>query len=280
MSWRLACALLVIAAVAMPAGEGQGAVRKQRSALRLPLPAPGHISLLYLERKVSPVRGRVPARLRLRPQRLRSLPPTVRVLYGQRRIKRGRSTTYRLVLVAVNVASARASAAQDAREPGDGSLFASPKGNKLTFYAELLLFFGSPVAADFVERHGGIDYGPDELYKASTTVVGAGNADQLEPSTLADLIDGLGKVVDPNGDGKPDPNLDTGHYDDGHAFGWSQTKAQQKTLAELTKANFDDYVGVIEQNLNEDVNGDGAVGGGGTQIDTQVGQPVITGGNP
>lgn len=62
-------------------------------------------------------------------------------------------------------------------------------------------------------------------------------------------------------------DLDTGHYDDGHAFGWKvNTKAEEQKALESTVNEFLDgtepelFVPMIEPDLGVDLNGDGVVG--------------------
>jgi hypothetical protein len=79
--------------------------------------------------------------------------------------------------------------------------------------------------------------------------------------------------------------IDTGHYDDGHSFGWHTAGIKAATgdwlnLSRSVDAEYADLVDRIERRLQEDFDGDGEVGskgggsGGGT-IETEVGPPVI-----
>jgi len=89
--------------------------------------------------------------------------------------------------------------------------------------------------------------------------------------TLSDLFEGhvtpsqLTRILG-------DPALDTGHYDDGHAFGWKvRSHADQhdvwRTLATAAfDGQWDGVVVAIETRAGTDLNGDGVVGplaGGG-----------------
>jgi hypothetical protein len=81
-----------------------------------------------------------------------------------------------------------------------------------------------------------------------------------------------------------DPKLETGHYDDGHSFGWKTGKVPERdvwkhlTNAVIADNGLADIIAKLEAELATDINGDGKVGGSGTN--TTVGQPVITGGGP
>lgn len=78
--------------------------------------------------------------------------------------------------------------------------------------------------------------------------------------------------------------IDTGHYDDGHSFGWksSGTKAAIGSWLRLTddSAPYEQLIEQIEFNLSVDLNGDGTVEKPkthpGTSIGTEVGAPVVT----
>lgn len=96
----------------------------------------------------------------------------------------------------------------------------------------------------------------------------------VRASTLNDLFSGVAnsdnglvfEAPNSNGDGSggtnlSDPNLDTGHYDDGHAFGWKMKGQNNDNWTQLTtganaQAQLDDIIASIEQGLSEklDVN--------------------------
>lgn len=97
-----------------------------------------------------------------------------------------------------------------------------------------------------------------------------GNVEEPPPSRPGDLGDSL---------------IDTGHYDDGHSFGWHTAGIKAATgdwlnLSRSVDADYADLVDKIERRLQEDFDGDGEVGGkgggsGGGAIETEVGPPVI-----
>ena len=264
---RLALLVFLLSAAALSVGTPSEAARKGETSLRVPLPARGHISVVVLEATFTSERRRMPRRLRLRPRRLRALPPTARILVAQRRLKRRGKTIYRLALLAVNVAQPTASTAQEQPKLLNFSGFPAE--------SQLFLFFAQPLGLETALMQE-----ESRQYQLLFQVKGGANVDR-QP-TLAQILDNaVDKVIDPNGDGKVDRGLDTGHYDDGHSFGWDRKPVRQQTWAELVDANLEQYNAVVEERLKEDVNGDGTIGGGpsgGGQIDTQADQPVITGG--
>lgn len=267
MAWTRLCVCALIAALAVPAAADARVSRK----LSVSVPSPGHISIDVVKRTVTgPARG-LPKRLTLRPQKLRSLPPSVRVLYAQRTVRRRHATIYELVLITVNVAKPAASAAR------------ATETKELNGIAAFLLFMGSPNAA--IEYQKAVDKGEFAGLVVTDARRGASNADLFTRVADGENLTGfVGGIVDPNGDGKADPGLDTGHYDDGHAFGWGiRSKADEKrTFRELLNDNLSEYILQLEDSFEYDIDGDGAIekpgSGGGQQVDTQVGEPVITGG--
>ncbi|MEZ0230932.1 MAG: hypothetical protein ACAI25_20100 [Planctomycetota bacterium] len=96
----------------------------------------------------------------------------------------------------------------------------------------------------------------------------------VRASTLNDLFQGVAnndnglvfEAPNSNGDGAggtnlSDPNLDTGHYDDGHSFGWKMKGANDDNWVHLAtegnvQAQLDQIIAAIEQGLSEkmDVN--------------------------
>ena len=91
----------------------------------------------------------------------------------------------------------------------------------------------------------------------------------VRASTLNDLFQGVAsndngiqfEAPNSNGDGQggtnlSDPNLDTGHYDDGHAFSWKMKGANggnwtTLTTSENAETQLDDIIASIESKLSE-----------------------------
>lgn len=298
--WGSVALLIVAAATAALAPEAGAAKKAKPRSLQVALPAPGHIAIETLKMTVKGKSRRMPKGLRLKPRKLSSLPPSVRVLYARRTIRAKRKTTYALLLLTVNAVTAKAStmavAAENGHKGGGGLLKSGKGGDKtLTTMAELALFFGSPVAANVIQQQqdeldeqARADEFVDFLVKLEAQQTT--NADLASPQqvakvgrTLTDLFQGVkdgrnGLVFEqPQGS---DPNLDTGHYDDGHAFGWGvKTPAQElnvfANLAAFINGQVDQLVAQIEADMSADVNGDGAVAPPGQTIDTTIGAPVI-----
>jgi hypothetical protein len=282
--------LLAVVSAGAVSADARSRARPVNPAFRLTLPAPGHITVSTIEMKVTGKRHRaLPARLRLRPQKLASLPPSVRILYAQRTLRKKRSTTYRVALLAVNVAARKAVASAPGEEPRGKDLVNLPRPNTLSMVGTLLLFMGSPVAADFMTQ----DEEKAELERHEALILSALTADiadMLPPANAKKVTDEVKSVLDPNGDGVVDPKLETGHYDDGHAFGWSvKTKQdEKKTWGELFNANLDQYIATLEDGFQYDIDGDGVtekpapapapVPGGAPTLDTHVGPVEITDG--
>lgn len=289
----LVAVALSVAWLAVPAQAG--AAHGSKPSLRVPLPAAGHIGIELLEIKATGRRrNKLPARLRLKAKNAAALPPSVRVLYARRKIRHKRSTSYALLLLSVNAAAPKAAAAGRARTAGDdngGKLLDTgqkPKQDDLTAYAYMALLFGSPAAAQYIQQEEearqkaealGLDYDAaayDDIDLAPGPVKDA-NAD------LTKLFSGgtAGPLV--FGNGSADPTLDTGHFDDGHAFGWKVTSEQDelKVFSDLSGVLQGQYAQVIadlERDMAADINGDGAIAAPvtpGQSIGTVVGPPVI-----
>jgi hypothetical protein len=278
------------------------------------LPAPGHVTVETL--KVTVTGGglrRLPARLRLSAGTARSLPPTVRVLWARRTRRARRSTTYALLLVVVNVAprqsTTRAGLAANG-PPGYGNVLSGSGIANFEGLADVALFFGSPVAADFIREQESIARDAAAA-KEHASAIAAFNADRATSqnakkigATLADLFAGAGAGHLEFDQPKADKSLDTGHYDDGHAFGWNVRSSRDEKrvlsdLAALTEGRADQLVADFERDMGADINGDGTIGSAqacpraspsattdrfrssalpGRDICTTVGPPVVTGG--
>jgi hypothetical protein len=228
-------------------------------------------------------RVRLPARLRLSAPTVRSLPPSVRILYARRTIRSRRATTYRLVLLAINVASRhsirQARAAEGSSQPAGGHLLAGGGEAKvLSDAASVLLFMGAPAAAFEVQAQ----YDKKEHQDSLDIATSFRNADLGTPA-LGHLISGAVKPV--LGANNQDPKIDTGHYDDGHAFGW-RPQGEKRALHDITNANLDRLIADLESDMRADINGDGTIGSPtctratspGPSTCTTVGPPVVTGG--
>jgi hypothetical protein len=289
--------LMVVLPLAQARGRAHSGARSAKPSLLVPLPAPGHVTIETLTIKLTGRgRGRLPGRLRLSAPKVRSLPSSVRILYARRTIRSRRATTYRLVLLAINVASRhsirKARAAGSGSQPAGGHLLAGGSGaTVLSDEATLFLFMGAPLAALEVQTQ----YEKQEHQDSLDIATSWRNADLGTPA-LGDLISGAVKPV--LGANNQDPKLDTGHYDDGHAFGW-RPQGEKRALHDITNANLDRLAADLERDMGADINGDGTIGSPqacsrssrsattdrlrssvvpGRDICTTVGPPVVTGG--
>jgi len=226
---------------------------------------------------------------RLAVKRLSSLPPSVKVLTAQRFIRQRHGGVYGAAVIVVN----RAGAAAGSASPGARS------ADRPTF---LDILFENQDQCDSC----GYRFSEDDLSgglchacllrRAIARAAAAQNADLLPPPSLKPVDDVLKLTFTNHGDtdaifgdpasGKPpDPSLDSGHYDDGHAFGWNiKTKSD---LIEMEHEAINDIIGNTPEKIIADfevasavdLNGNGQIdqpGGSGQQVTTVVGPPVIT----
>jgi hypothetical protein len=298
---------LTLAVVAAPASARRVSHPPQ---LRLALPAPGHVTLEMVSATLRrPGRGlRRSGLLKPRLPGARSLPPSVRILYLRRTFRTRAAVRSTLLLVAVNRA-----------QPGS-----TPRSAALAQPAQLTpnLCFTHAAKAPIVmapvtdEAYAYLVYGPPDkaqftyseckvsLPQVSLGGVLAVNSDltsrPLAASGRRELMESLLLVDEPSDSTVDkdlgDPKLDTGHYDDGHSFGWNvKTKAQERVVFDdvlkfiAHRNSLSGLVPTLEHDTGADLNGDGAIGApactgnppqSGSTICTTVGQPVVTGGAP
>jgi hypothetical protein len=298
-------ALLVVGVVPLAHARGQAhsGARSVTPSLLVPLPAPGHVTIETLTIRVTGKRlGRLPARLRLRAPTVRSLPRSVRILYARRTTRTKHTITYRLVLLAINVAARQgtrqARAAQDSSPPPDGHLLGRAPLGFNSGGAKLNVFAGRnsgrpDTAQDSTEWNEILDGARLRNQMAASSWR---NADVGSAGRGHLIVEAVKPVL--GGGTNPEPRLDTGHYDDGHAFGW-RPEGEKQALHEITNANLDRLVADLERDMGADINGDGTIGSSqactrasrstttdqlsssalsGRDICTTVGPPVVTGG--
>ena len=263
-----AALLLLLVGVLLPP---QASARKPTYTLTLP--SAGHVSVAAIRINAKRnSRGRLPTKLRLRFPGASSLPPSIRILFGKRAVKRKRSIKHRLFVVAVNK-SGTAAAAVARRE-------ASSAGDDQTLADAILLYLAGAQRSTECTTCGD-EVKPNSLCgRCQFHASEAANADQAQPAQLAPLQDQLKQDF-----GTHDPNLDTGHYDDGHAFGWNvKTPAQQKSTIDQI---IDDFIAGrptsvipdLERSGGVDLDANGLIGPppGSGGVDTIVGPPTIIG---
>jgi hypothetical protein len=108
-----------------------------------------------------------------------------------------------------------------------------------------------------------------------------------KPSRAAEQLLEEGGVKPPTPADSDDlgPSLiETGHYDDGHSFGWNRsgTEAAIGNWQRLSEngAPYAELVTEVESRLGADLDGDGEVRSPRPTNDTVVGAPVVEGGGP
>lgn len=237
-------ALVVSLAVAAPATAG-------KAKLRLPL---GH----SLAAGIAQLRfkGPAPRTIRLRTASAAALAPSYRGLYAVYRKRRDRTTTLTFfTLLLHQEKTAARSLLADPADRDDG--------------LQLALFFSQ--------------FGLGPSVTTISTSVDPGEPTRLAPRA-ARLLSGGGVDVSAGVQGGDlgDSVVDTGHYDDGHSFGWNSAgtgKALGNWL-HLTADNapYEELIEKLERSLSADLDGDGDAGSGrsGGSVDTVVEPPVIT----
>lgn len=219
------------------------------------------------------VTGKAPRGLKLRLKHRAGL-GRARGIYAVYRKRRGRTTIFTVFNLILNPARGPA--------PGASASDAGSEG-----YAHMAFFF---VAAGFRDESVFEDHDPkaDLAFKLVAKVIGRESETMPSPSLLDLLVEG---GVEAPSDKRPldlgSGFQDTGHYDDGHSFGWnsSGTKGAVADWLHLSNNNapYEELIEKIESRLEADLDGDGEVsdgrgggGSGGGTIETEVGVPVVT----
>lgn len=244
--------------------------------LTIALPSAGHISVTALRVTLRARRGRTLPRRRLafRAPRARSLPPSVRLLSLTRSVRTRRSVRHLALVLAIRKKRAAASGAVAAQNEGKRGFVALSFETGLSGVTECR-------GCEDLSR----DLGPTGFCRGCTEgaeIQATLDADKERSRDLFELV----KQLEDDWPAKAaqDPSLDTGHYDDGHAFGWKVRgeRAEAKVMVDLVadlKAFEDERtlraaLQHLEANIGVDVDGDGSVGVEQT-IDTEVGPVEI-----
>jgi hypothetical protein len=264
-----AAAALLLVALAAPASA-----QSRQPRLRILLPAPGHITL----ESISATKGHPSARQRrlglLRPSfpSAGTLPPSVRILFLRRTFRTQSSVKTVVLFLVIN------------RAPPKGAAFAFAAGdepnplpppdrysNDNYVVAGLAALASPPSTYDFSYRDAKVQDGQISARAARNADLAQGSQMKSAESVLDDLFTGhAGSPATPPDVGQTlsDPNLDTGHYDDGHAFGWKvKTSGQQKDVWTTLSTDFVDQkpaqaLDGIENIAHTDLNADGKIGTG------------------
>jgi hypothetical protein len=246
------------------------------------LPDPGHVTLQAVELKVTgkPARA-LPRHVRLGFVKRGSLPPSVRVLTATRAFGRSKATVYAALVIVVNKAGAAgARAANDeSEEPTLLDMILDRRRTPCRHCHQSL----TPLE---YERKGGMCncYVRVKRLRQAAAVNADAATSSRQLGTLTDLFKGDFTEA---GDPKPvfnEPSLDTGHYDDGHAFGWNVKKEPEIIKVEIDLVQ--DLIDGQQQNIvpdlelagGVDLNGNAQIDqpGSGQQVTTIIGPPTIT----
>jgi hypothetical protein len=219
--------------------------------------------------------GKAPRSLKPRLKNRARLGHSYSGIYAVYRKRHGRVTALTFVTLLLHRDSAKT-----ARASGDASASVKEEVDPLTIAFLLAGMHSDGSFEEGSEEPGGSS--PDLF-----TVVQRLGADApiTPPKKMRPLLE-YGNVEEPPA-GRPgdlgDSFVDTGHYDDGHSFGWHTAGIKQAAgdwvhLSQAADASYAELVETIERRLKEDLDGDGEAGGsgkpGGT-IETEVGPPTI-----
>jgi hypothetical protein len=240
--------LLTVPLLLVPAGPSVA----KRVDVRLRLPASGQTLFAVTQLRF---KGRAPRRLRVRLLKRARLDPAYRGLYAIYRRRRGGTT----ILTALNLVLRKQGAASRSLR---STASPSDEGDALQL---AIFFFQAGLVPSF------------------STYPTLSEAERpTEPPTRIESALELGGVAVSPGvqSGALGPNLlDTGHYDDGHSFGWN-SRGTDKAIGDwlhlsANNAPYEELIREIEEDIKADLDSDGEVGGGGS-VDTVVGPPVIS----
>lgn len=243
-------------------------------SVRLRLPGPGKMTAAVAQLRYT---GKAPRSLKPRFKDMSRLGHAYSGIYAVYRKRHGRTTALTFVTLVLHrkgqgSPQRRVSAtASETREVDILTIFfLLSRMNSDGFYEEEEKAPGgqSPDLFSIVQQLG--SDAPITRPKKMKPILEYGNVEEPPPSRPGDLGDSL---------------IDTGHYDDGHSFGWHTAGIKAATgdwlnLSRSVDADYADLVDKIERRLQEDFDGDGEVGGkgggsGGGAIETEVGPPVI-----
>jgi hypothetical protein len=219
--------------------------------------------------------GKAPGGLKPRLKNRARLGHSYSGIYAVYRKRHGRVTALTFVTLLLH-----RDGAKSARASGGASVSAKQEVDPLTI---AFLLSGMHSDGSFEEESEEPGGSSPDLF-AIVQRLGA-EAPITRPRKMKTLLE-YGNVEEPPA-GHPgdlgDSFVDTGHYDDGHSFGWHTAGIKQAVgdwvnLSRAADASYADLVEKIERRLQEDLDGDGEVGGSGTPggtIETEVGPPTI-----
>ena len=260
----LAAAIAALAVLASGAGAAP--------SVRVRLPGPGQMTVAVVQLRYT---GKAPRSLKPRLKNGTRLGHSYSGIYAVYRKRHGRVTALTFVTILLH-----RDRPKTARASGDASASTKDEVDPLTI--AILLAGMHPDGSYEAESEEPGGHSPDLF--AIVQRLGS-EAPITRPRKMMPLLE-YGNVDEPPA-GHPadlgDSFVDTGHYDDGHSFGWHTAGIKQAVgdwvhLSQAADSSYAELVEKIERRLNEDLDGDGEVGGsgkaGGT-IETEVGAPTI-----
>ena len=261
MRFRVKAALVVFAATATalvalaPSAAG--------SSVRLRLPGRDQIAVAVVQLRYT---GKAPRSLVPRLKNRARLGHSYSGIYAIYRKRHGRVTALTFVTLLLHRNRPKSARASDA---------GAPEKREVDPLTIAVLLAGMSSDGSFEEESEKPGGNSPDLFAIVQRL--GGDAPITQPRKMKRLLE-YGNVEDDN-------MIDTGHYDDGHSFGWHTAGIKRAVgdwinLSRTVDAAYADLVEKIESRLQEDFDGDGEVGssagsGGGT-IDTEVGPPVIS----
>lgn len=279
--------LLLLALIALALGATSAAAKTSRVTLRLP--SPGHMTVAALRMTVLAGKpNALPRRVSLGVPGRAALPPSVKVLTATRSVRVRGGRRYMAAVFVVRQAAARATAhaAGAPREPDILDLIFEGGGGTWSVCRGC----GAERPTSFLDDELCAECGAERFISQVAAIKDVDKRKPRRASTLTDLFTSdwtrRGDARDLFAGERPDPTLDTGHYDDGHSFGWGTPKGPSLPPPDVLRVEIDLVQDIIERQPAQlvpdlevatavDLNGDGTIGVK-ERIDTRVGPPIIT----
>jgi hypothetical protein len=243
-----------------------GAAQRKRAKLTIAAPTPGHVTIAgarFVVKTQTP--KRYPRRVGVGFPKRTKHSGSVRLLWATRSFRKKGSVTYDLMVVAV-------------RKPGAAGARAAYDDPTLI---DAFLNWGGQVitCGSCGGIHQGTLYKDNEYCDSCHGHMAIQKANQLYDAdhaspgkfhTLTDLFAGPAggnQIVFEGGaaDDKVDPTIDSGHYDDGHSFGWkvvdnsdSLDKLLEHIADNIVAGQQDQLIPTLEVHSGVDLNGDGS----------------------
>lgn len=276
-------AIVALAAAGTLALLAPGAGARAAPRVKVPLPRSGQATVVIAQLRYTA--DSAPRDLKLKLPNRAKLSRDERGIYALYRKRRGRTTALTFVSLLLRKEGGATGSARSASSPLAGASDENFLGVELgLFFLQSHFVDEGAMREEEIRRD---ERERDEAKLIALTQVIGDDAPIGLPPRMGQILE-YGGVVKP-----PAPNpgklganlLDTGHYDDGHSFGWNRAGAKPAIgswlkLTDGPNASYEELIEEIERNLKADLDGDGEVDkpkpGGGGKIDTEVGVPVIS----